>query len=238
MSDRRVAVYCASQRLYPHTVPAIKSMLLNGHPDKIYLLIEDDEFSEWLPPQVETINVRYQPYFPVTGPNMQTNFTYLALMRAALTKVLPDEDEVLSLDCDTLVKGNIDELWDIDLKDYYLTAGIEPQRCRWDNVYYNTGVVKYNLKLMREDGVDDHMIRLINEHKLKWPEQDVVNIVCKNRIMKMPSDFNYNNYSEKTDDVRIRHHCGYPYTSWAGFPDVMEFRRMDWKKVLKFYENQ
>ena len=236
--NRRVAVYCASQRLYHDTIPAIKSMLLNGHPDKIYFLIEDDEFPEWLPEQVQTINVIHQPYFPVTGPNMQTNFTYMALMRAALTKVLPDEDEVLSLDCDTLVKGDISELWDVDLKDYYLTAGIEPQRCRWDKVYYNTGVVKYNLKLMREDGVDDHMIRLINECKLKWPEQDVVNIVCKNRIMKMPSDFNYNNYSEKTDDVRIKHHCGFPASSWAGFTDVNNFRRLSWDVVLAKYRNQ
>ena len=234
----RVAVYCASQALYKHTIPAIKSMLLNGHPDKIYFLIEDDQFPEWLPPQVETINVRNQPYFRLDGPNMQTHFTYMALMRAALTKVLPDEDVVLSLDCDTFVKGNIDELWDKELGDYYLTAGIEPQRCRWDTVYYNTGVVKYNLKLISEDGVDDHMIRLINECKLKWPEQDVVNIVCKNRIMKMPSDFNYHNYSERTDDVRIKHHCGFPVTSWAGFPDVNDFRRLSWDVVLQKYKNQ
>ena len=235
---RRVAVYCASQRLYKDTIPAIKSMLLNGHPDKIYFLIEDDQFPEWLPPQVETINVRNQPYFRLDGPNMQTHFTYMALMRAALTKVLPDEDVVLSLDCDTFVKGNIDELWDKELGDYYLAAGIEPQRCRWDTVYYNTGVVKYNLALMRQDGVDDDMIWLINERKLKWPEQDVVNIVCKNRIMKMPSDFNYHNYSERTDDVRIKHHCGFPVTSWAGFPDVNDFRRLSWDVVLQKYKNQ
>ena len=234
----RVAVYCASQALYKHTIPAIKSMLLNGHPDKIYFLIEDDQFPEWLPPQVETINVRNQPYFRLDGPNMQTHFTYMALMRAALTKVLPEEDVVLSLDCDTFVKGNIDELWDKELGDYYLTAGIEPQRCRWDTVYYNTGVVKYNLALMRQDGVDDDMIWLINERKLKWPEQDVVNIVCKNRIMKMPSDFNYHNYSERTDDVRIKHHCGFPVTSWAGFPDVNDFRRLSWDVVLQKYKNQ
>ena len=234
----RVAVYCASQALYKHTIPAIKSMLLNGHPDKIYFLIEDDQFPEWLPPQVETINVRNQPYFRLDGPNMQTHFTYMALMRAALTKVLPEEDVVLSLDCDTFVKGNIDELWDKELGDYYLAAGIEPQRCRWDTVYYNTGVVKYNLALMRQDGVDDDMIWLINERKLKWPEQDVVNIVCKNRIMKMPSDFNYHNYSERTDDVRIKHHCGFTVTSWAGFPDVNDFRRLSWDVVLQKYKNQ
>ena len=238
MSDRRIAVYCASQRLYPHTVPAIKSMLLNGHPDKIYLLIEDDEFSEWLPPQVETINVRYQKFFELTGPNIQTYFTYMALMRVALADILPNEDKVLSMDCDTLVVGDITELWERDLGDYYFSATREPFKCRWDDVYYNTGVCMYNLKVMREDGIPEKLYRLINSNKMSCPEQDALCIVCKGNILDMPNDFNYNNYTGKTDDVRIRHHCGFPHTSWAGFPDVMEFRRMDWKRVLKFYENQ
>ena len=208
MSDR-VAVYCASQALYKHTIPAIKSMLMNGRPDRIYLLIEDDEFPEYLPPQVKTINVRNQPYFDLTGPNIQTVFTYMALMRAVLTKVLPDEDRVLSMDCDTLVVGNIDEVWDKDLGDYYLSATREPLKCRWDKMYYNTGVALFNLKAMREDGIDDELIELINSRKMVCPEQDALCIVCAGNIMDMPSDFNCNQYTPRTDDMRIRHHCGF-----------------------------
>ena len=41
----RVAVYTGSRNLYPDMIPAIKSMLMNGKPDLIYLLIEDDKLS-------------------------------------------------------------------------------------------------------------------------------------------------------------------------------------------------
>lgn len=234
----RVAVYCASQAIYKDTVPAIKSMLMNGRPDRIYLLIEDDEFPEYLPPQVKIINVRNQPYFDLKGPNIQTHFTYMALMRAVLTKVLPDEDKVLSMDCDTLVVGNIDELWEKDLGDYYFSATREPLKCRWDKMYYNTGVTMFNLKAMREDGIDDELIEVINSNKLNCPEQDALCIVCAGNIMDMPSDFNCNQYTPRTSDMRIRHHCGYRANQWSGFPDVNQFRRTSWDEVMKQYENR
>ena len=107
----RVAVYTGSRNLYPDMIPAVKSMLKNGKPDLIYLLIEDDKFPFWLPSNVKTINVSGQKFFPKDSANTKSKFTYLAMMRAALAKVLPqDIDTVLSLDCDTLIVGDITEL--------------------------------------------------------------------------------------------------------------------------------
>ena len=217
---------------------SIRCIPSNVSLDKVYFLIEDDEFPEWLPPQVELVNVRNQKFFPLTGPNVQTYFTFMALMRAVLTEVLPDEDKVLSLDCDTLVKGNIDELWDRDLGDYYFSATREPLKCRWDDMYYNTGVTMFNLKVMREDGITEKLVDLINMQKLTCPEQDALCIVCAGNILDMPSDFNYNRFVPRTEDVRIQHHCGYRHTSWAGFPDVNDYRRLDWKRVMTEYENR
>ena len=58
--------------------------------------------------------------FPKDSPNMRSKFTYLAMMRAAKAKVLPEDiDMVLSLDCDTIIHGSLDELWDLDLDGYY-----------------------------------------------------------------------------------------------------------------------
>ena len=52
------------RNLYPDMLPAIKSMLMNGKPDLIYLLIEDEKFPYWLPSNVKTINVSGQKFFP------------------------------------------------------------------------------------------------------------------------------------------------------------------------------
>ena len=85
--------------------------------------------------------------------------------------------------------------------------------------------------------IDDELIELINNSKLVCPEQDALCIICAGNIMDMPSDFNRNNYTVATQNERIRHHCGYRHTSWAGFPDVNQFRRLSWDEVMKNYEN-
>lgn len=40
----KTAVYTGTKNLYPHMIPAIKSLLFNSDVDIIYLLIEDDVF--------------------------------------------------------------------------------------------------------------------------------------------------------------------------------------------------
>lgn len=227
----RVAVYTGSRNLYPDMVPAVKSMIRNGHPDKIYLLIEDDQFSEWLPDIVETINVSDQKFFRPDGPNMRSKFTYLAMMRAALSEVLPqDIDKVLSLDCDTLIVGDITELWERDLDGYYFSASIEPHRTRWDTLYTNTGVALYNLKMLRETGKALEVIQELNTNVYPWVEQDVFNYLCQGHILPMPSEYNANDWTLSTNKVSIKHYAG--ISCWAGKTDVRKWRNMPWSMIV------
>ena len=227
----RIAVYTGSRNLYPDMVPAVKSMIKNGHPDKIYLLIEDDQFSEWLPDIVETINVSGQKFFRPDGPNMRSKFTYLAMMRAALTEVLPqDIDKVLSLDCDTLIVGDITELWERDLDGYYFSASIEPHRTRWDTLYTNTGVALYNLKMLRETGKALEVIEELNRNTYPWVEQDVFNYLCQGHILPMPSEYNANDWTLSTNKVSIKHYAG--ISCWAGKTDVRQWRNMPWSMIV------
>ena len=112
----KAVVYSGSRNLYPHMVVAAKSLIAYSSADRIFFLIEDDEFPEPLPPLIETINVSGQTWFPAGGPNMKSQFTYMALVRACYGKLLPDDlDKVLQLDVDTVVVDNIDAMWDIDI---------------------------------------------------------------------------------------------------------------------------
>ena len=227
---KRVAVYTGSRNLYPDMIPAIKSMLMNGKPDLIYLLIEDDKFPFWLPSNVKTINVSGQKFFPNDSVNMKSKFTYLAMMRAALAKVLPEDiDTVLSLDCDTIIVGDITELWERDLDGYYFSASIEPHRTRWDTLYTNTGVALYNLKMLRETGKVDEVIEELNTNTYPWVEQDVFNYLCQGHILPMPSDYNANNWTLPTNDIRIKHYAG--ISCWNSEYDVQFYRSMEWFRI-------
>ena len=141
----KYAVYTGTKNLYYDMIPAVKSMLINSDVDKIYLLIEDDKFPIELPKEVECINVSGQTYFKPDGPIMKSQFSYMALMRAALPKVFPDLDTILSLDVDTIVDKDISDIWDIPLGDkYYFAAAPEVKRSENGFVYTNAGVTLFN----------------------------------------------------------------------------------------------
>ena len=66
----KAAAYTGTRNLYSGMVPAVKSLLAHSDVEKVYLLIEDDEFPYYLPDCVETVNVSNQTYFRPGGPNM------------------------------------------------------------------------------------------------------------------------------------------------------------------------
>ena len=46
----------------------------------------------------------------------------MAMMRATLSKLFPNLDQILSLDVDTIIEKDISNLWNLNLDDYYLAA--------------------------------------------------------------------------------------------------------------------
>lgn len=44
MSGERVVVYAGDRNVYPDMLTATKSLLMHNRIDKVYLLIEDDDF--------------------------------------------------------------------------------------------------------------------------------------------------------------------------------------------------
>ena len=171
-----VVVYSATRNLYPYLPPAYMSLLAhNPDIEKIYLLIEDDKLPYAIPKQCECINVSGQQYFkPDECKNYDSVFTYMALIRSAFTKYFPHLDRIISLDVDTIVCDSIQPMWDMDLEGKWFAAVPEWQgKYRpYGNLYYNFGVVVYNLKQIREDGVDDKVIEFLNTTLTPYCEQD------------------------------------------------------------------
>lgn len=56
-NNMRAAIYSGTRNIYEKMLPSMKSLLMHSNVEKIYFLIEDDEFPYELPPEVECINV-------------------------------------------------------------------------------------------------------------------------------------------------------------------------------------
>ncbi len=161
----------------------------------------------------------------------------MAFMRPLATKYLPEDDRVLTFDCDAFFKQPDDGVFDIDITDSYFAAAREIDALHFPtNPYYNYGIVLQNLKKMREDGIDDALVRILNWKRSDWPEQDVLNILCRGKITEMPAKYNANRATEliHPKDIVIRHYAGErPYQQHTVY---REFLRMPWSEVQQQHE--
>ena len=220
----KAAVYAGTRNIYYDMIPGVKSLLAFSNVDKVYLLIEDDEFPFTIPDRVECINVSDQPYFRHDGPNFKNGWTYMVLMRAALHRVFPELDRVLSLDVDTIVTKDISELWDLDLSQHYLAGVREPHKSN-RSLYINAGVMMLNLKRLR-DGKGDEIIEALNTRHFPYNEQDCINELCAGEILEIPGDYNSSNWTARGKTQKIIHYAANPY--WQTVPLVLEWRNKEW----------
>ena len=220
----RVAVYAGTRAVYRNMAICAKSLLAHTRMDRVWFLIEDDAFPEDIPGVIRTKNVSGQEYFPPSGPNYNTEWTYMTLMRLALPEILPDEQRVLWLDTDTIVEKDIGELFDIELHDDYVAMVEEPVRSRYPFIYHNSGVILMDLYKLRRDKVHRKWIKLVNEVTYTAPDQDAINLICQGEILTLPPVWNdAGHITQSTINPYIRHYGG----------------SLKWKEpaVFKEYEN-
>lgn len=227
-------VYSASRNLYPYMLPSIVSLLEHNEVEKIFLMIEDDQMPYDVPEQCECINVSGQTLFPPTGVNYRSQFTYMALMRAAYTKVLPkDLDRVIQLDIDTIVCGSLQELWDMDMTGKWLAAcdEVRGKIKPFGEKYYNIGVALFNLNQIRADGIDDVVIDALNNREMRFLEQDAWNEYGQKagKIVELPGQYNECFATGTSANPIVAH--------FAGFPDWMHRQYMIHKGRLDKYRH-
>lgn len=206
---------------------AAKSLLMYNDIDRVYFLIEHDTIDEPLPDGIKCINVSGQAFFPQSGPNYNSHWTYMTLMRLALHHILK-EDRVLYLDADTIVTGSIRDLFAEDISDYYFAAVREPFRCSVPFDYFNAGALLMNLDKLR-DGMGDRLIDLVNTRKLSFPDQDAVNLLCQTKIKEISPIFNACHYTAMAMDARIVHFAA--VRDYERQPIFKDYEAMDWREI-------
>ena len=219
----RVVCYGATRNIYDRLIPSLRSLTVHTRVDRIYILAEDDRLGFVPPKNVTVLNVSAQRIFPPDGPNYNNRWTWMVLMKAALTKVLPpQEHRALWLDCDTLVNGDIGGVWDYDMDGYLIAGCREPHKTALKNrLYINAGVMMVNLDLMRA-GMDDEVIKVLNGRRYAYPEQDCLNEMCDGAILEIPSEYNACHFTQPTTTARIRHYAAEPW--WFDRKEVAEWK--------------
>lgn len=158
--------------------------------------------------------------------------------RIFLPKMLDKKiKKILYLDCDLIVKKDITELWNTNIKKYVLAAvdescllGLKKKsRLSYElgmpeeSLYFNGGVLLLNIKKCRETRVTERILAFLKEHsKLKYMDQDAMNAVLRNNWLQVDCKWNYTSC----------HWYAFPHVK----PAIIHFtgRRKPWNSNTRF----
>ena len=132
-------------------------------------------------------------------------YTPAIFYRLLIPQLFPGYDKALYLDCDTVALADVAELYNIDIQDKYIGAvadqavatvaefgsytknalGIDGKR------YFNSGVIVMNLKQLRTINFYDRFCSVLRSyHFVIAPDQDVLNLICKDKVFYYGSEWN------------------------------------------------
>lgn len=137
-------------------------------------------------------------HFPSNRSHVSTATYY----RLALHHCLPEGvEKVIYLDADIVVEDNITKIW-VDLGDCFAAACadeggvLQSRRLRLpvSQIYFNAGVMVFNLKKLREDGADNlYLESFLQKRKdIIMQDQDILNISFANKVLALPLRWNAN----------------------------------------------
>ena len=145
-----------------------------------------------------------------------------AFSRLFAFDLLPKEiDRVLYLDCDIIVDGNIEELYEHEMEDKIIWAVKDcvskayKQKIgiRGDDVYINTGVMLMNLRKMRMFPMVERITDFVEQYAgvMDYADQEIINGIFQGEFGILPPQWNvmtqFNQYSyRQLKWIRHPHH--------------------------------
>ena len=136
---------------------------------------------------------KYQGY-KVSG-----HITFAAYVRLDLPSLLPNENKVLYLDADLIVKKDLSELWNTDLCGYALAAVENPffdrqnsLKMKGNSSYFNSGVMLLDLNYFRKHQIGGRAYCFLENHKKEvvFHDQDALNHAVDGDWIALKREYN------------------------------------------------
>lgn len=128
-------------------------------------------------------------------------YTIAASYRLLLPTLLSDYDKIIYLDCDMIIRKNLAQFYrETEIGTDYL-AGVYEATLDFQlthmvaigctpGTYINSGFLLMNLAQMRGDNMVERFIKALQVDYLEFPDQDVLNVLCRGRIKGISPTYN------------------------------------------------
>lgn len=203
------------------------------------------------------------------------HFTSNTYYRLLTPDVFCNYEKVIYLDSDIVVNHDIAELYKTDITGYYVGCAYDTHVVSYctrkpaleqreynkktlgltnPEEYFQAGVSIFNVKKIQEDFEDGYLLKQAVQHKLKWLDQDLLNMLFQGHIKRLPNKWNVmvsnlpdnldeiflpidlkQEYFDARKDPYIIHYVGRAIPCYTTTPDLYEYF---WKyaKETVFYE--
>jgi lipopolysaccharide biosynthesis glycosyltransferase len=215
--------FTSNENYAQHLAVAIASILKNARMEDDFLFwIVDDNISENSKEKIESLKyikdfkIEYIKINADEFKNFPRRKDGLALNSYFLIKVpnlLKQANKILFLDCDIIVRKSLNELFDIDIDDYYILAAEDINNISFkkernisdEYFYFNSGVFVLNCKKWRDDNIEHECFRYVDENgnKFVFQDQEILNGVLYKKAKKLDISWNFqyvNNYVGSFDN--------------------------------------
>jgi len=209
-------VLATDDNFVQHCSVVLNSLLSNNKDVKIYILTEglSKDNVDYLTSLVERkdgelviLNVpsTIVQKFPMSA-LASGHISVATYYRLFVTSLLPEPvDKIIYMDCDIVVRGSLQELWDTPLEDYALGAvyqdlGWSDYNMSWERLgiprqegYFNAGVLLMNLKQLRMMDFEEKAVGFIKDNykRIISHDQDVLNALLYSYIKPLSAKWNY-----------------------------------------------
>ena len=187
----------ASKR-YDYRVYVLQSGL-NGKDAELLMSLSSDTF------KVSFVDVSEQLKTIEKHLHLRDYYTSAIYYRLFIVGMFPQYDKAVYLDSDTVVLGDIAELYNTPLGEDYIAAAVD-QVVASDPVfgaytkdalgiegkaYFNSGVIVMHLKKFRSDNFYDRFYKVLSSYDfIVAPDQDCLNLLCKGKVKYLAPEWN------------------------------------------------
>ena len=179
------------------------------------------------------------------------HITKSGFYRLFLPDLLINIDKVLYLDCDLLIRRDIKEIYQNNIENYSVAGVADRLEELCANLrnydfkkypYFNSGVLLFNLKIMREKNTINDFLVYAEENKnnIQFGDQDIINGVLHKDTLKISTKYNnyrkskIKNYKIFLDTYNNRIITHYTGSEKPWFPYINPLKQWEFLKYLKY----
>jgi len=218
--------FASNEYFVPYMASMMQSIMENSNPKRrfaFYVLHADisEESMSKLQKQISVFEnftidfVEAGKYFENYTLYVHSCFSVEIYFRLIIPYIFEKYDKVLYFDGDMISVTDVSELYDMEMgnnlvtavPDNYHKSNVEElETLRKKGSYFNTGMLVINAAEFRKSFSFQQIMELASSQKLEFPDQDLLNVLCKDRTILVSRKWNFilaektGNYQESEKD--------------------------------------